>query len=37
LTDYKIAAKGGHPQAQEALRRSNISWDDAAPLPGMNK
>lgn len=32
LIDYKIAAKGGHPQAQDALRRSNVSWDDAPAI-----
>jgi hypothetical protein len=37
LPDYKIAAKGGHPQAQEALRRSNIRWDDAPVIPGLPK
>lgn len=33
LVDYKTAAKGGHPQAQEALRRSNISWNDSPGIP----
>lgn len=37
LVDYKTAAKGGHPQAQEALRRSNISWNDAPAIPTAPK
>lgn len=37
LVDYKVAAKGGHPQAQEALRRSNISWTDAPAIPNAPK
>jgi len=37
LVDYKTAAKGGHPQAQDALRRSNISWTDAPAIPNAPK
>jgi protein O-mannosyl-transferase len=37
LVDYKVAAKGGHPQAQDALRRSNISWTDAPAIPNAPK
>jgi len=38
MEDYLIAARGGHPQAQDALRRSGVSWDNRGPaskLPGM--
>lgn len=35
LEDYKTAARGGHAQAQDALRRSNINWNDKAPVPNM--
>jgi len=37
LVDYKIAAKGGNPQAQQALKNSGISWTDAPSVKLPNK
>lgn len=35
LQDYITAAKGGHPQAQDALRRAGVSWDNRAAVPDL--
>jgi tetratricopeptide (TPR) repeat protein len=35
LEDYITAAKGGHPQAQEALNRSGVNWNNRAAVPSL--